>query len=76
MANLSPTSESFFESLCSLRFASQVNQCELGKPKRQLEKESQAINSNSNEPTGPALQSKSSSSLNSAANKKRSLTSR
>ena len=77
MANLSPTSESFFESLCSLRFASQVNQCELGKPKRQLEKESQATNSNSNEPTtGSALQSKSSSSLNSTTNKKRSLTSR
>lgn len=34
MVNLSPTYESYFESLCSLRFASQVNQCELGKPKR------------------------------------------
>jgi hypothetical protein len=36
MVNLSPTEESYFESLCSLRFAKQVNQCELGKPKRQL----------------------------------------
>ena len=34
--NLSPTEESFYESLCSLRLAKQVNQCELGKPKKQL----------------------------------------
>lgn len=34
MVNLSPTDQSYYESLCSLRFASQVNQCELGKPKR------------------------------------------
>ncbi len=36
MVNLSPTEESFQESLCSLRLAKQINQCELGKPKRQL----------------------------------------
>lgn len=36
MVNLSPTEESFHESLCSLRLAKQVNQCELGKPKKQL----------------------------------------
>jgi kinesin family protein C1 len=36
MINLSPTEDSYPESLCTLRFASQVNQCELGKPKRQL----------------------------------------
>jgi hypothetical protein len=34
--NLSPTQASFFESLSSLRFANQVSQCELGKPKRRL----------------------------------------
>lgn len=33
IVNLSPTLASAGESLCSLRFASQVSQCELGKPK-------------------------------------------
>lgn len=37
MVNLSPTSESYFESLCSLRFATKVNQVELGKAKRNIE---------------------------------------
>jgi len=37
LANLSPTEMSTQESLCSLRFASQVNKCELGKAKRSLE---------------------------------------
>ena len=36
MVNLSPTEESYNESYCSLKFAQQVNQCELGKPKRQI----------------------------------------
>ena len=36
MVNLSPTEESFSESLSALRFAQTVNQCELGKPKRNL----------------------------------------
>eukprot|EP01038_Epipyxis_sp_PR26KG_P005260 gene5260-7309_t len=36
MVNLSPTEESFNESLCSLRLARQINQCELGKAKRQV----------------------------------------
>lgn len=36
MVNLSPTLESFQESLCSLRLAKQINQCELGKPKKQV----------------------------------------
>ena len=34
VVNCSPTSESFAESICSLRFAAQVNKCELGKPKK------------------------------------------
>merc|ERR1719330_1629115 len=37
LVNLSPTELSAQESLCSLRFASQVNKCELGKAKRSLE---------------------------------------
>ncbi len=37
LVNLSPTAKSVQESMCSLRFASQVNKCELGKAKRSLE---------------------------------------
>jgi hypothetical protein len=36
LVNLSPTLESAFESLCSLRFAAQVSQVELGKPVRRV----------------------------------------
>ena len=42
MVNLSPTTESSGESLCSLRFASAVNKCELGKPKKSLEDQDDA----------------------------------
>lgn len=37
MVNLSPTEESYYESLCSLRFAATVNKCELGRPKKQIQ---------------------------------------
>merc|ERR1712038_1104490 len=37
LVNLSPTEASVQETLCSLRFASQVNKCELGKARRSLE---------------------------------------
>jgi kinesin family protein C1 len=37
LVNLSPTELSTQESVCSLRFAAQVNKCELGKAKRSLE---------------------------------------
>lgn len=37
LVNMSPTEQSCSETLCSLRFASQVNKCELGKAKRSLE---------------------------------------
>jgi len=37
VVNMSPTEKSTQETLCSLRFAAQVNKCELGKAKRSLE---------------------------------------
>ncbi len=37
VVNLSPTEASVQESLCSLRFAQNVNACELGKAKRAIE---------------------------------------
>jgi kinesin family protein C1 len=37
LVNMSPTEQSTPETLCSLRFAAQVNKCELGKAKRSLE---------------------------------------
>ena len=41
--NLSPTHESYFESLCSLRFASNVNKIELGKAVRNVQEADTAV---------------------------------
>ena len=67
MANLSPTSESFFESLCSLRFASQVNQCELGKPKKSISKDKEG----GGEVSGGTVRDRSSSNSNALQKKSR-----
>ena len=37
MLNLSPTAESYNESLSAMKFASMVNKCELGKAKQHIE---------------------------------------
>ena len=36
MVNLSPTAESYNESLSAMKFASMVNKCELGKAKKHI----------------------------------------
>jgi len=58
MVNLSPTEESFHESLCSLRLAKQINQCELGKPKKQVKEATAGSSSTS---TSAKISSSSSS---------------
>ena len=40
MVNLSPTAESYNESLSAMKFASMVNKCELGKAKRHIKESS------------------------------------
>jgi kinesin family member C1 len=71
MVNLSPTEESFGESMCSLKFAQQVNQCELGKPKRQIK--DMPAEASSCETPKPAASAKAppSSSASSAAKRAR-----
>lgn len=71
LVNLSPTEESYFESLCSLRFAAQVNQCELshyGKPKRQL-KESAPAASESSTPSAASNSQKAAGTANGSSSK-------
>jgi len=58
MINLSPTADSYQESLCTLKFASHVNQCELGRAKKNIvtsnkikEEEISSNNSNTNSST-------------------------
>ena len=70
MVNLSPTTESFHESLCSLRLAKQINQCELGKPKKQVKEATAPPSSTATatfSTTSSKMASSSSSSSSSAA---------
>ncbi len=67
MVNLSPTAESYFESLCSLRFASQVNQCELGKPKRNIKDIMQGSSTSSLSSVSAPTSSSSASASNSSS---------
>ncbi len=48
LVNLSPTEQSYFESLCALRFASQVNKCELGQARKNVQ-----VAQDSGSSTGP-----------------------
>jgi len=52
--NLSPTHESYFESLCSLRFANGVNKIELGKATRNVSEQSADVSKKSNTGAGGA----------------------
>jgi len=43
IVNCAPTAASYQETLCSLRFASKVNKCELGRPKKHLRQHRRSI---------------------------------
>lgn len=62
MVNLSPTYMSLDESLCSLRFAQNVSQCELGAPARQIKSRI----STSSSASGPATPGSTTSSTTSS----------
>lgn len=64
MVNLSPTYMSLDESLCSLRFAQNVSQCELGAPARQIK--SRISSSSSSTANGPATPGSTTSSTTSS----------
>ena len=66
LVNLSPTEESYFESLCSLRLAAQINQCELGKPKKNLKDAPATTPQSSKEGAGSAASSQQKAAAQSA----------
>mmetsp|Transcript_994 Transcript_994/g.1722 ORF Transcript_994/g.1722 Transcript_994/m.1722 type:complete len:202 (+) Transcript_994:3-608(+) len=58
--NLSPTLESYNESLCSLRFAAKVNTCQLGKPTKQIKRLAGSAPASPNKSTSNRTQTKKS----------------
>lgn len=64
MVNVSPTAESYFESLSAMKFAAMVNKCELGKPKRQIKEQSSSEDSKKKKDEGSPKQQSSRSSPN------------
>jgi len=62
MINLSPTAESYPESLSTLKFASHVNQCELGRAKKNI------VTSHKNREDESVLGKSSASNMNAAVN--------
>ncbi|KAF1334093.1 Kinesin-like protein, partial [Globisporangium splendens] len=67
MVNLSPTYASLDESLCSLRFAQNASQCELGAPTRQIKSRVSTSSSNVGGPATPSSTTSSTTSSNAPA---------